>query len=90
MFLDGFIQRKLAALLRPWLVEEPQWEVKLGFLRSFVVARNLRFDCSAFDLGVQLLLKDVKVEELSVRFDHWSVPAFNVDVRGVHVTLATK
>ncbi|KAL8151956.1 hypothetical protein V2J09_021764 [Rumex salicifolius] len=90
MFLDGLIHRKLAAILRPWLVDEPQWEVKLGFMRSLVVARNVCFDASAFDLGSHLVLKDIKVEELSVRFHPWSGTAFDVEVRGVHVTISTK
>ncbi|GMH25239.1 hypothetical protein Nepgr_027082 [Nepenthes gracilis] len=94
MFLNDLSQRKLATLLRPWLTHEPQLEVKLGFLRSHAVAKNLRFDTSALNCligdGVLLSFKSVTVEELNIRVAQWSSPAFTVKVRGVNVTLSAE
>ncbi|KAF3438866.1 hypothetical protein FNV43_RR17141 [Rhamnella rubrinervis] len=92
MFFDGLIQRRLAYLLQPWLREEPELEVKLGFINSHAVAKNLRFDTSVLsqlvDEDARLSFKEVTVEHLSLRFSNWSVPAFSFEVRGVHVILS--
>ncbi|GAB2282542.1 hypothetical protein Dimus_017083 [Dionaea muscipula] len=93
MFPENFSLRKLSSLLRPWLTHEPELEVKLGFIRSHAIARNLRFDVSALDrlisgCGVLLSFKSVMVEELSIHVALWSFPAFIVEVRGVNVTFS--
>ncbi|XP_048335348.2 uncharacterized protein LOC107424724 isoform X3 [Ziziphus jujuba] len=92
MFFDGLIQRRLASLLQPWLRQEPELELKLGFINSHVVAKNLRFDISVLnqliDEDTGLFFKDLTVEHLGVRFSNWSVPAFSFEVHGVHVILS--
>ncbi|GAB4847045.1 hypothetical protein Ancab_026057 [Ancistrocladus abbreviatus] len=94
MFLNDFSRRKLSSLLRPWLITEPELQVKLGFLRSHAVAKNLRFDTSALnrliDDTLLVSFKHVTVEELSIGVAPWSAPAFTVEVRGVNVTLSAE
>ncbi|XP_042974875.1 uncharacterized protein LOC122306512 isoform X1 [Carya illinoinensis] len=92
MFLDSIIQRRLASLLQPWLREEPELEVKLGFINSQAVAKDLRFDTSVlnqlFDEPSRLSFKEVTVERLSFWFSNWYVPAFKIELKGIHVTLS--
>lgn len=92
MFLNNVTRRKLASLLRPWLREEPDLELKLGLLNSHAVAKNLRFDTSVlnqlFDESSQFSFKEVTVEHLTVRFSNWFVPAFSIEFQGVTVTLS--
>ncbi|XAR73932.1 hypothetical protein NMG60_11008065 [Bertholletia excelsa] len=95
MFIDKLIQRRLASVLRPWLRQEPELELKLGFLVSRGVAKNLFFDTSA--LNLQLLdessrwyFKDITVEQLSLRVSYWSRPTFIIEVRGFHLTLSLR
>ncbi|KAH0971337.1 hypothetical protein GBA52_023493 [Prunus armeniaca] len=92
MFLNNVTRRKLASLLRPWLREEPDLELKLGLLNSHAVAKNLRFDTSVlnqlFDESSQFSFKEVTVENLTVRFSNWFVPAFSIEFQGVTVTLS--
>jgi len=98
MLFDGLIQRKLASVLRPWLLQEPELEVNLGFFRSIVVARNICFDTAALNrlIGcgdceeVRPLLRSVTIEEVCLRVAHLSAPAFTVEVRGVDVALSTE
>ncbi|XP_021758394.1 uncharacterized protein LOC110723347 isoform X1 [Chenopodium quinoa] len=94
MFFNGVIQRKLTSLLRQWLAQEPELEVKLGFFRSVIVAKNLKFDVSAINDLIEggggefsLLFRSVTVDEVIIRVAHWSAPAFTVEVSGVNVTL---
>ncbi|XP_057499975.1 uncharacterized protein LOC130784197 isoform X3 [Actinidia eriantha] len=93
MFFNDWIQRRLASLLNPWLLQEPELELKLGFLRSHGVAKNLTFDASIlnhhlFDESSRWSFKDVTVEQLSLRVSYWSVPTFLLQVHGVHITLS--
>ncbi|KAG6729414.1 hypothetical protein I3842_01G028700 [Carya illinoinensis] len=92
MFLDSIIQRRLASLLQPWLREEPELVVKLGFINSQAVAKDLRFDTSVlnqlFDEPSRLSFKEVTVERLSFWFSNWYVPAFKIELKGIHVTLS--
>lgn len=94
MFFNDLIQRGLASLLLPWLREEPELDIKLGFIDSHAVAKNLRFDTSVLnelvDEDAGLSFKEVTVEHLSLRFSNWSVPAFSFEVRGVHVILSVR
>lgn len=93
MFFD-LIRRRLDSLLRPWLQEdaEPELEIKLGFINSHAVAKNLRFKTSVLnqliDEDAGLSFKEVTVEHLSLRFSNWSVLAFSFEVRGLHATLS--
>lgn len=92
MFFNDWMQRKLAALLHPWLRQEPELELKLGFLRSQGIAKDLIFDTSALnqllDDSARFLFTDFRVDELSLRVSNWSAPAFTIVVDGLHVTLS--
>ena len=93
MLFNGFILRRLTSLLRPWLTQEPQLQIKIGFFQSLIAAKNLIFDISALnnliddDVELKFLFKSVKIDEVIVRVCHWSSPAFNVEINGVNVTL---
>ncbi|XP_028760460.1 uncharacterized protein LOC114719165 [Neltuma alba] len=86
------IRRRLLSLLQPWLLGEPEFHLKLGFIQSFAVADNLRIDVSVLnellDAPALLFFKDITVEHLSVRLSNWSAPAFSIEVHGVHVVLS--
>lgn len=93
MFLNDCVQRRLSSLLRPWLREDPDLELQLGFLRSHGVAKNLSFDPSVlnrqlFDGSSRWSFTDVTVEQLSVRVSYWSSPNLVLEVRGVRVALS--
>lgn len=81
-------------MLRPWLQEEPELDLKLGVINSHAVARNLRFDTGAlnelFDESAEFSFSEVTVEHLSVRFSNWLVPAFSIEFHGVSVELAVR
>ncbi|KAL3526718.1 hypothetical protein ACH5RR_011374 [Cinchona calisaya] len=92
MFFNGFIQRRLASLLQPWLIDEPDLELKLGFLRSNGTVKNLNFNTSALNQSLddssRYRFKQVTVEELSLRVSYWSFPAFVLRVHGLRITLS--
>ncbi|XP_020537290.1 uncharacterized protein LOC105639629 isoform X2 [Jatropha curcas] len=91
MFFHGIVRRRIASLLQPWLLEEPEFELELGLINSRISSKNLSFDSSALnrllDDSSRFSFKEVSVEEVSVRFSNWSVPAFKIEVRGLSVTL---
>jgi hypothetical protein len=78
--------------LQPWLREEPQLELKLGFINSHAVAKDLRFNTSflnqLIDDPTRFSFSEITVERLSLRFSTWSVSAFDIEVHGVKVTLS--
>ncbi|RAL40781.1 hypothetical protein DM860_008479 [Cuscuta australis] len=92
MFFNALIQRRLSALLRPWLADEPELEVKLGFLRSHGIATNLRFNASALnqllDDPSRVCFREVVVEQFGFHVSNWSAPAFNFRIQGLRVSLA--
>ncbi|XP_057415880.1 uncharacterized protein LOC130710577 isoform X2 [Lotus japonicus] len=92
MLLKTIIHRRLLSLLNPWLREEPQIDLQLGFFHSLAVANNLRFDTSVlnhlFDAPPSLVIKDLTVERLTVRFSAWSSPDFTIELHGVRLVLA--
>ncbi|KAF7809778.1 putative vacuolar protein sorting-associated protein 13C [Senna tora] len=92
MPFKSIIRRRLLSLLQPWLLEEPEFHLKLGFIQSFAVAENLRLNVSAlnqlFDVPALLFFKDVSIERLSIQFSNWYAPAFSIEVHGVHVVLS--
>lgn len=94
MFPSGAIRRRLAAVLRPWLREEPELELNLGLVNSRAVARKLRFDTAALnrlgDDSDRFSYEEVSVEQLSVRFSNWLAPAFSIEFHGVRVVLSTR
>ncbi|CAL0312728.1 unnamed protein product [Lupinus luteus] len=94
MLFKRIIRQRLLSLLNPWLLEEPQLDLQLGFLNSLAVLTNLRFDVSVlnnlFDSPSRLFLTDLTVQHLTVKFSTWYVPAFTVQVHGVHAMLSLR
>lgn len=94
MFITSLIKRKLKSALQPWLLQEPELELKLGFLRSHVIAKNLRFNVSALnqllDDSTSFYFTDFTIEQLTIRICNWSAPAFNWEVQGFHVTVSPR
>uniref|UniRef100_A0A7N0RDR0 Vacuolar protein sorting-associated protein 13 VPS13 adaptor binding domain-containing protein n=1 Tax=Kalanchoe fedtschenkoi TaxID=63787 RepID=A0A7N0RDR0_KALFE len=90
--LAHLIRRRLLSLLRPWLVDHPDMEVNLGFLRSNFIFRNLRLDAAVLnrllDDPRKLCFKDVTVGYLAVHVSNWSVPFLAIEVGTVRVELA--
>ncbi|XP_071694742.1 uncharacterized protein [Rutidosis leptorrhynchoides] len=94
MFISNLIKSKLASVLRPWLLQEPELEIKLGFLRCQVIAKNLGFNTSAFnqllDDSSSFYFTQFIIDELTLRIFNWSAPAFIWEVQGVHVTISPR
>ncbi|XP_048232851.1 uncharacterized protein LOC8260571 isoform X2 [Ricinus communis] len=94
MFIHRILRRRLTSLLQPWLQHEPDLELELGLINSKLALKNLKFNSSSLN---QLLddaslfsFGGVTIEELTLRFSNWSVPAFNIEVRGVNVILVAR
>ncbi|KAL2333637.1 hypothetical protein Fmac_014850 [Flemingia macrophylla] len=89
MPLKTIIRRRLLSLLRPWLREEPNLDLQLGFVRSLAVLTNLRFDVSVLnnlvDAPAFLFFKDLTIERLTLRFSTWFPPAFTIELHGLHI-----
>ncbi|KAL4568657.1 hypothetical protein LXL04_024272 [Taraxacum kok-saghyz] len=94
MFITNFIKRKLESVLQPWLLQEPELELKLGFLRSHGIAKNLRFNTSALnellDDSSGFYFTNFRIDQLTIRITNWSAPAFNWEVQGFHVTISPR
>lgn len=96
MVLTNILFRKLSSLLRPWLRDEPELQLKLGIVNSIATLENFSLSALALDQLLKedesssLCIKEVNVEHLSIRFSNWSVPAFTLEVRGVHVALSVR
>ncbi|XP_071913295.1 uncharacterized protein [Coffea arabica] len=92
MVFNDFIRRRLASLLQPWLSDEPDLGLKLGFLRSTGTVKNLNFNTSVLnqllDESTCYRFKEVAVDELSLGVSYWSFPAFILRVRGLRITLS--
>ena len=95
MVFNNFIKRRLSSLLRPWLEQDLELDLQLGFINSIAIAKNLRLDTS--DLNRKLIdgssssrffFKEFVIEEFVVRFSNWSASAFTFEARGVKVTLS--
>lgn len=91
MFFDDLIRRRLASLLQPWLRDELDLELKLGFLRSKATIKNLNFNTSALnqllDDSTRFRFKEVTVQQLSLGVSYWSSTAFTLHVHGLRVIL---
>ncbi|KAI5581654.1 hypothetical protein BDE02_07G032300 [Populus trichocarpa] len=90
MFFHDAVYRRLVSLLRPWLQEEPEIELQLGFINSELTAKKLKFDVSALNNeseSSRFQFKEVTVDHLSFRFSNWSSPACKIGIRGVNITL---
>ncbi|KAI3813329.1 hypothetical protein L1987_18049 [Smallanthus sonchifolius] len=94
MFIARLIKGKLISVLQPWLQQEPELELNLGFLRSHVIAKNLRFNVSALnellDDSSSFYFTDFRIDQLSLRISNWSASAFNWEVQGFHVTVSPR
>lgn len=92
MFFNDFIQRKLAALLQPWLRGHHELQLKLGLLRSNGALTNIAFDTAALnellDDPSKFCFKEVTVDHVSLQFTPFSSAAFTLVVRGVRVVLS--
>ncbi|CAI9110059.1 OLC1v1010021C1 [Oldenlandia corymbosa var. corymbosa] len=92
MFFNDYVRGRLTSLLQPWLIDEPDLELKLGLLRSDATLKNINFRTSALN---QLLddsscyrFTEVTVRELSLRFSYWSFPAISLLVHGFHFKIS--
>lgn len=94
MFITNFIKRKLESVLQPWLLQELALELKLGFLHSHGIAKNLRFNTSALnellDDSSGFYFTNFRIDQLTLRIANWSAPAFNWEVQGVHVAISPR
>ncbi|WOH10040.1 hypothetical protein DCAR_0729501 [Daucus carota subsp. sativus] len=94
MFFNDWLQRKLASVLRPWLRQETELELKLGFLRSHGIAKDICFDTAVLtqqlDDSSRFEFTDFRIDELKLGVSNWSFPAFRIDVNGLHVTLTLR
>ncbi|XP_068653783.1 uncharacterized protein [Aristolochia californica] len=94
MFFTKAIRSRVASFLLPWLREDADVELELGFLHSYVTVKDLVFDVAAINRlinGSQMLcLKHFKVRNLKIRISPWSVPAFTAELSGVDVALAVR
>ncbi|KAJ0726865.1 putative vacuolar protein sorting-associated protein [Helianthus annuus] len=94
MFITSFIKHKLASALQPWLLQEPELELNLGFLRSHVIAKNLRFNVVALNETLEdsssFCFTDFRIDQLKLRIVNWSASAFNWEVKGLYVTVSPR
>nr|XP_009789529.1 PREDICTED: uncharacterized protein LOC104237139 isoform X2 [Nicotiana sylvestris] len=92
MFFNDLIQRRLVSLLQPWLRDEVELDVQLGFLHSHAKLENLSFNTSALnellDDPTRLCFKEVTVQQLSLHASNWSAPAFDFQIHGLNIVLS--
>ncbi|CAA0840903.1 Protein of unknown function (DUF1162 [Striga hermonthica] len=92
MFFNGAVQRRLAALLQPWLMGDQELELKLGLLRSNGFLSNVRFNAAVLngllDDPSRICFKGATVEHVSLEFSPFSPVAFTLVVRGVSIILS--
>ncbi|XVF17781.1 hypothetical protein REPUB_Repub10bG0153200 [Reevesia pubescens] len=95
LFFNNFVKRRLSSLLRPWLEQDLELDLQLGFINSIAIAKNLRLDTSALNRQLidgssssRFFFKEFVIEEFVFRFSNWSDSAFTFEARGVKVTLS--
>ncbi|KAL6551686.1 hypothetical protein OROGR_007840 [Orobanche gracilis] len=92
MLFNDVIRRRLAILLQPWLRDDQELELKLGFLRSNGTLKNICLNTSALnellDDPSKFCFKEATVEHLSLQFSPFSSTAFTLVVRGVRIVLS--
>ncbi|XP_073288877.1 uncharacterized protein [Primulina huaijiensis] len=92
MFFNDLIQRRVAALLRPWLRDDPELEFKLGFLRSNGSLNNVSFNPSTLNDLLEdpsrICFKEVRVEHVSIELSPWSSSAFTLVIRGLRFVVS--
>lgn len=94
MFFNDLIQRRFVSLIRPWLSDEPELELKIGFLRSRGTIKNLNLNASALnqslDDSTRFHFKEVTVQQLSLCVSYWSSTAFVLRAQGLRVVLTIR
>lgn len=94
MFIHDMVKRRLLSLLQPWVQEEPELELQLGFLNSVAIAKKVCFSMPALnglmDDSSQLSFKEFTIEKFVIRFSNWSAPAFTFEAHGVNVILVAE
>ncbi|XP_031743221.1 uncharacterized protein LOC101222087 isoform X2 [Cucumis sativus] len=95
MGLHNFLLRRLVSLLHPWLPEDSDLQLNLGFTRSTIDAHDLHLNVSSFnelieETAASMSFKEVVVEHLSVVVTYWPFPAFDIKLHGVRVTLSIR
>ncbi|GER30822.1 hypothetical protein STAS_06785 [Striga asiatica] len=92
MFFNGAVQRRLAALLQPWLMGDQELELKLGLLHSKGVLSNVRLNAAVLngllDDPSRICFKGATVEHISLEFSPFSPVAFTLVLRGVSIVLS--
>lgn len=93
MFLNNLSKRRVASLIRPWIIGEPELEVKIGFTHSLVIVKNIRVNVSLIkelfnEPVLSFSIDEVIVEQFILRFSNWSFPAFSLEVNGVNVIVS--
>lgn len=83
------------SLLQPWLPEDSDLQLNLGLTRSSFVAHKLHLNVSALnelieETAASMCFKEVTIDHLSIVVTYWPFPAFEIKVRGVHVTLCIR
>lgn len=94
MFFNDLIQRKFVSLIRPWLSDEPELELKIGFFGSGGIIKNINVDASALneslDDSSRFHFKEVTVQQLSLCVSYWSSTAFVIRAQGLRVVLSIR
>ncbi|XVF61920.1 hypothetical protein PTKIN_Ptkin08bG0173700 [Pterospermum kingtungense] len=95
MVFNNFVKRRLSSLLRPWLEQDLELDLQLGFINSIAIAKNLRLDTSALNRQLinassfsRFFFKEFVIEQFVFRFSNWSASAFTFEARGIKVTLS--
>ncbi|KAK4393366.1 hypothetical protein Sango_1807400 [Sesamum angolense] len=92
MFFKNFIKRRLTTLLQPWLRDDQELELKLGFLRSKGTLNNISFNTSALNELLDdpsiFCFKEATVERLHLQFSPFSSSAFTLVVHGLRIVLS--
>lgn len=91
MFISRLLKSKIASLLSPWLDEELELELHMGFLKWVATAKNLVFSSSSLnpliENSTRLHFRWVKFGEIGLKVSHWGFPFLVVDVKNVDVIL---
>ncbi|ERN17671.1 hypothetical protein AMTR_s00059p00194330 [Amborella trichopoda] len=95
MVLNEALRARVASLLGPWLEEEAELDLKLGFLESKGSAKNLLLNVSALNRVINesnspVEFEVARIEHLQFMLKPWSRYAFTFEVHGVHVTLTPR
>ena len=85
---------RASSWLRPWLREQRDAEIKLGFRKCLLTWKHLELDTSKLDPLIEgstmLAVSQARVAYLSVQLTPWSWPNLLVIVSGFHVILSPR